>query len=59
MIDWSKIEKLMLKSFTGGGLSEDEQRQVGAAHKTAPKEYGERHARIVQDEVARKRRFGL
>ena len=59
MIDWSRIERLMLKSFTGGGLSEDEQRQVEAAHKASPKEYGERHAIIVQDEVARKRRFGI
>jgi hypothetical protein len=59
MIDWNKIERLMLKSFTGGSLTEDEQRQVAAAHKASPKEYREHHARIVNDEVVRKRRFGL
>lgn len=58
-VEWSKIERLMLQSFTGGGLTEDEQSTVQRAHKADPKGYSERHARIVREEVARKQRDGV
>jgi len=58
-VEWSKIERLMLKSFTGGGLTEDEQKMVQRAHKADPKGYGERHSQIVRKEVARKKRDGV
>ena len=57
-INWSAVERLMLKSFTGGGLTEDEQRTVQRAHGADPKGYAERHSRIVREEVARKQRDG-
>jgi hypothetical protein len=57
-VEWSTVERLMLKSFTGGGLTEAEQRTVYAAFNADPKGYSERHTRIVRDEVERRRRDG-
>jgi hypothetical protein len=58
-VEWSTVESLMLQSFTGGRLTEDEQRTVQRAYESDPKGYGERHSRIVREEVARKRRDGV
>jgi hypothetical protein len=58
-VEWSAVERLMLKSFTGGGLTEGEQSTVQRAHKADPKGYSERHSRIVCEEVARKKRDGV
>lgn len=58
-VEWSKVDGLMLKSFTGGGLTESEQATVQAAFLAEPAEYGKRHTRIVRDEVARKQRDGV
>jgi hypothetical protein len=56
MTDWFKIEALMLKSFTGGTLTEGEQRTVQAAYEAEPKEYGERHQRVVREEIERRQK---
>ena len=56
-IDWDKVERLMLRSFTGGGLTEEEQKLVQAAYKADPKEYGERNHRVRGDEIKRRQRF--
>ena len=58
-VEWYKIEQIMLKSFTGGALSETEQALARAAHKADPKEYRELHTRIVRDEIARRRKDGF
>ena len=57
-VAWHTVEQLMLKSFTGGGLTEAEQRTVQDAYTADATGYGERHTRIVRDEVARRRRDG-
>jgi hypothetical protein len=56
--EWYEIERLMLKSFTGGTLTDAEQVQVQKAYEASSKEYGERHQKIVRDEVDRRRRYG-
>jgi len=57
--NWFRIEQLMLKSFTGQALTEDEQREVQKAYEGDPKEYGQRHQRVVYEEIERKRRDGV
>lgn len=47
----------MLKSFTGQGLTEAEQKLVQEAYKADPKQYGERNQRVRGDEIKRRQRF--
>ena len=58
-IQWSRIESLMLRSFTGSSLSEDEQRLCRQAFKAEPAEYRERRTCIVNDEIKRRQRDGF
>jgi len=44
-IRWAAVERLMLKAFTGGALTEAEQKTVEEAHKADPVEYGMLHTR--------------
>jgi hypothetical protein len=55
--NWDKIEYLMLQSFTGQRLTEDEQKLVQEAYKADPKQYGERSQRVRGDEIQRRQRF--
>ncbi len=54
-IDWFRIKRLMLKSFTGGGLTSEELDEIQAAYKAAPKQYSKLHAEVKAAEVARLR----
>jgi hypothetical protein len=58
-INWSEIERLMFKAFTGGKLSESEQDLVQRAHTDNPEEYAARHSKIRSTEIERRRRFLL
>jgi hypothetical protein len=53
--DWAEVERLMLRSFTGSALSEHEQALIRAAYEAHPVEYGERHRKIKDEEIARRR----
>ncbi len=48
-IDWRLIEHLCLRSFTGGTLSDDEQRVILDAYRREPEEYI-RRTHVVRDE---------
>jgi len=53
--DWDEVERLMLRSFTGSALSEREQALIRAAYEAQPAEYGKRHRKIKDEEIARRR----
>lgn len=58
-INWLRIEALMLKSWQGAPLSAEEQREINKAYKRDAKGYGARHQRLVQEQIAERRRRGF
>jgi hypothetical protein len=54
-INWDNIERLMLKSFTGGDLNDRDQELVRQAWEADANEYARRHRRVKDDEIERLR----
>lgn len=52
-VDWMLVERLCRRSFTGGGLSADEQAVMEDAYRQFPKEYAERTGAIRDEERSR------
>ena len=52
-VDWTAIERLCLRSFTGGGLSDDEQSVLQDAYRRFPEEYAVRTQATRDEERAR------
>lgn len=52
-IDWRLIESLCLRSFTGGSLSDDEQRVITDAYRREPEEYIRRTHAVRDEERSR------
>jgi len=58
-IDWYRIKQLVLKSFTGRGMTEDETRECHDAMTRAPEEYSERSRLVREAERQRIRKGGF
>ena len=52
-IDWIVVERLCRRSFTGGGLSGDEQAVMEDAYRRFPEEYVKRTKAVRDEERAR------
>lgn len=52
-VDWRLIKSLCLRSFTGGGLSTDEQAVLEDAFRRFPEEYRAQTAAVRDEERAR------
>ena len=51
--DWVKIERLMLRSFRGETMSDEEQDLTMEAHRCEPEKYKEVHQQMKTAEVGR------
>ena len=56
-INWSLVERLCLRSFTGSALSEDEMRVLTKAYQEEPEEYARRTHAVRDEERTRLRRM--
>ena len=52
-IDWDHMRALMLKSFTGGTLTDDEQKIIEDAYKQDPEKYGKENKEVKQEKIKR------
>ena len=50
-IDWSIVQAIMLRSFRGRGLNDEERRYIEKAYKADEKKYGEVHRAMKVAEV--------
>jgi hypothetical protein len=51
--DWAKIERLMLRSFRGESMSDEEQDLTVEAHRCEPVKYKEVHQKMKAAEIDR------
>ena len=56
-INWSAVEDICRRSFTGGRILEDEQTTLQDAYQRDPEEYARRTAAVREEERSRLRAF--
>lgn len=55
-VDWDRLDRIMRKSITGGGMTAEETKLVETAFWTDRDEYSRRHGEIKTAEFERERR---